>query len=375
MKLASLCIPLSLLFAASYADAASIALTKDDCMEILERYAADPESVPQHLLDACKDMLGAIAPAAGPRQQKVDPCADPAAANSVQCWGPWAALAPAAAGFKPTDLAAIDELDTRPELAEEFEPQLQLNPLPLGECAAGAACGFATKAPGLEAQPIDTGASNIVPFALAGNAANFQLNAEDTVDGVEGLTSLQGLQPRGTGNSRFLANDGETASLIFANIRDSENGEITNATGIWRHGSVNDQNDSNTSAGVFAWGVASTQETLDRLNAGSVTASFSGIMAGDTRTSAEMVVSFGSQPTWSGNWQNTARGVGFQANGDIRGANLISTGFSNNVVAEGSYVQGILQGPESNQSVAHAINVNLRDGGIVKDVGTLRQLQ
>ncbi len=375
MKLASLCLPLSLLFTVSYADAASIALTKADCMEILERYAADPESVPQHLLDACKDMLGAIAPAAGPQKQKTDPCADPAAANSVQCWGPWAALAPAAAGFKPTNLAAIDELDTRPELAEEFEPQLQLTPLPLGECAAGAACGFATKAPGLVAQPIDTSASNIVPFALAVNAASFELNAGDTVEGVEGLTSLQGLQPRGTGGSRFLANDGETASLIFANIRDSENGEITNATGIWRHGSVNNQNDDNTSAGVFAWGLASTQETLDRLNAGNITARFSGVMAGDTRTSAEMVVNFGSQPTWSGNWQNAARGVNFDSNGTIQGANLISTGFSSNVVAEGSYVQGILQGAEGNQSVAHAINVNLSDGGIVKDVGTLRQVQ
>ncbi len=375
MKLAIWCLPLSLLFTASYASAASIALTKDDCMEILERYAADPESVPQHLLDACKDMLGAIAPAAGPQKQKADPCADPATANSVQCWGPWAALAPAAEGFKPTDLSAIDALDTRPELANEFEPMLLLTTLPLGECAAGAACGFATKGPGLEAQPIDTSNSNIVPFALAATGANFQLNADGIVEGVDGLTSLDGLQPRGTSNSRFLADDGVTASLIVANIRNAANGDINNASGIWRHGAVNDQNDSNTSAGVFAWGIASTQETLNRLNASNVTVNFSGVMAGDTRTSATMAVNFGTQPTWSGNWENTARGFNFDANGAVQGVNLISTGFSDNVVAQGSYVQGILQGEAGNQSVAHAINVTLTDGGIVKDVGTVRQGQ
>lgn len=373
MKLAIWCLPLSLLFSAGYAGAASLALTKDDCMEILERYAADPESVPQHLLDACKDMLGAVAPKAGPQKQKADPCADPATANSVQCWGPWAALAPAAQGFKPTALATIDELDTRPELADEFEPVLLLTTLPLGECAAGAACGFATKAPGLQAQPIDTSNSNIVPFALAADGANFQLNADGVVEGVEGLSSLDGLQPRGSSNSRFLGDDGETASLIVANIRNAANGDINNATGIWRHGAINNQDDSNTSAGVFAWGIASTQETLDRLNAGNVTANFSGVMAGDTRTSATMAVTFGSQPGWSGTWQNAARGFSFDANGAVQGANLISTGFSNNVVAEGSYVQGILQGEQNNQSVAHAINVNLTDGAIVKDVGTLSQ--
>ncbi|MGI9288712.1 MAG: hypothetical protein ACR2P1_25215, partial [Pseudomonadales bacterium] len=196
MKLATWFLPLSLLFMVTYANAASVALTEEDCMEILERYAADPESVPQHLLDACKEMLGAITPAAGPQKPTADPCADPATANSVQCWGPWAALAPAAAGFKPTDLADIDEFDTRPELADALTPKLQLPPFPLGECAAGAACGFATMAPGLVAQPADTTASNIVPFSLAANGGNFQLDPDNVVTDVEGLTSLDGLQSR-----------------------------------------------------------------------------------------------------------------------------------------------------------------------------------
>lgn len=374
MKLATLFLPLSLLFMATYTNAASIALTEEDCMEILERYAADPESVPQHLLDACKEMLGAIAPAAGPQKPTADPCADPATANSVQCWGPWAALAPAAAGFKPTDLAAIDEFDTRPELADEFTPEFLLTDLPLGECAAGAACGFATIAPGLVAQPEVTTASNIVPFSLAANGANFQLNPDGTVEGVDGLTSLDGLQSPRFSNARFQGDDGDTASLIIANLRNAANGDINNATGIWRHGSVNNQDDSNTSAGVFAWGVASTQDVLRRLNAGNVTANFNGTMAGDTRTRASMVVNFGTQPNWSGNWQNEARGFNFDANGGMRGANLISTGFSDNV-ADGSYVQGILQGEENNQSVAHAINIILDNDDVIKDVGTLRQLQ
>ncbi|MGI9293282.1 MAG: hypothetical protein ACR2PS_04810 [Pseudomonadales bacterium] len=379
MKLARLFLPLSLLFMATYANAASVALTEEDCLEILERYAADPESVPQHLLDACKEMLGAIAPGAGDAQKPTaDPCADPATANSVQCWGPWAALAPAAAGFKPTELAAVKEFDTRPELAEAFTTQFQLPDLPLGECAAGAACGFATLAPGLVAQPADTAASNIVPFSIAAGGGNFQLNPGDVVTGVQGVTSLDGLQSPGfAGPSRFQGANGDTGSLIIANVNSDANGELIDAMGLWRHGSLTNQNDSNTSAGVFAWGIASSQDVLDRLNAGNnITATFSGNMASDTRTSATMTINFGTQPNWSGNWQNAERGFNFDARGGISGANLISTGFSSDVIDDGSsYVQGILQGEEGNQSVAHAININLTNGGIIKDVGTLRQLQ
>lgn len=379
MKLATLFLPLGLLFLATYANAASIALTEEDCMEILERYAADPESVPQHLLDECKEMLGAIQPGAGDAQKPTaDPCADPATANSVQCWGPWAALAPAASGFKPTNLAAIDEFDTRPELADEFTTKFELPALPLGECAAGAACGFATLAPGLSSQPDDTTASKIVPFSLGTTGGQFGLNPGDVVQDTPAFTSLEGLQSPGfPGPARFQVTNGDTGSIIIANVNSDANGELIDATGLWRHGSLTNQNDNNTSAGVFAWGIASSQDVLDRLNAGNnITATFSGNMASDTRTSAMMTINFGTQPNWSGNWQNAERGFNFDARGGISGANLISTGFSDNVTANGSYVQGILQGEEGNQSVAHAINIILtNNGGIIKDVGTLRQLQ
>lgn len=379
MKLATLFLPLSLLFMATFANAASIALTEEDCIEILERYAADPESVPQHLLDACKEMLGAIAPGAGDAQKPTaDPCADPATANSVQCWGPWAALAPAAAGFKPTDLAAIDEFDTRPELAEEFTTQFQIPDLPLGECAAGAGCGFATLAPGLVAQPDNTSASKIVPFSLAADGSRFDLNPGDVVEDALQLTSLDGMQSPGFGNSRFRGESGDTGSTIIANVSNAANGELSAASGLWRHGSLTNQNDSNTNAGVFAWGIASSQNTLDLLNNGGQgkSVNFAGFMSGDTRTSASMVVNFGTQPNWTGSWQNADPRFSFDARGSVSGVNLISTGFSDNVAPDpaNSYVQGILLGEEGSQSVAHAINITLKDGGVVKDVGTLRQL-
>lgn len=378
MKLATLFLPLSLLLMATFANAASIALTEEDCMEILERYAADPESVPQHLLDACKDMLGAIKPGAGDAQKPTaDPCADPATANSVQCWGPWAALAPAASGFKPTRLAAIDEFDTRPELAQEFTTEFLPEDLPLGECGAGAACGFATLAPGVVAQPDDTSTSNIVPFSLATNGGDFGVNPDAAIADMETVTSLEGLQSPSFSNSRFQGADGDTASLIVANLNNAANGELSNASGIWRHGSATNPNDSNTSAGVFAWGVASTQNVLDTLNAGNVSVMFNGTLAGDTRTSASMIVNFGAQPSWTGSWQNAERGFNFDAGGSVNGANLLSNPgqFSANVVPVDSYVQGILLGESGDQSVAHAISIILNSGDVIKDVGTLRQIQ
>ena len=50
--------------------AADVALTEDDCREVLANAAANPGSVPQRVVDDCKEMLAAaavpnLAPAAG----------------------------------------------------------------------------------------------------------------------------------------------------------------------------------------------------------------------------------------------------------------------------------------------------------------------
>ncbi|MEE9422200.1 MAG: hypothetical protein V3V50_03490, partial [Gammaproteobacteria bacterium] len=83
---------LSSSFTPAPVNAAGLVLSERDCMDILERWAADPTSVPQHLVDGCKEMMSAdvavpdISPAAG-QQAAADPCSETGAADSVLCWG------------------------------------------------------------------------------------------------------------------------------------------------------------------------------------------------------------------------------------------------------------------------------------------------
>jgi len=179
------------------------------------------------------------------------------------------------------------------------------------------------------------------------------------------------------GPARFQRVDGDVASLLVAPTLVSDTDDsINQAAGIWRHGSISDQTLENTNSGVFAWGIASSQATLDALNAGQVTASFLGHMSGNTQTAANITINFGSQPNWSGNWQNPA--YAFDAGGSVTGVDLVSDPkqFSANVLD--GYVQGALVGEGGNQAVAHAIDVVLGNGSngdlIVKDVGLLQHV-
>ncbi len=156
--------------------ATDLVQSERDCAEILEQWANDPNSVPAHLVDECKEILAAaaqgvpdIAPAAG-GQQAADPCAGPGAAGSVHCWGPWSSLAPAASGdAPPADLLPVDEYDLRPELAQLFDPIL-------GSCEPGTSCGFATVVDGVTglAPSADT---TIEQFDLAIDGSQFTIAA------------------------------------------------------------------------------------------------------------------------------------------------------------------------------------------------------
>ena len=136
-------------FGAGSVQAASTPQSNLGCQEVLERWAVDPESVSSQRADECKGIKGIIAaddeipevvPFAGAAAaaQAADPCAGPNAGGSVHCWGPWSALAPAAgAAIDPPVLIPAEEYDVRPELAEQFDPDVS-------HCEFGQPCGFAT---------------------------------------------------------------------------------------------------------------------------------------------------------------------------------------------------------------------------------------
>ncbi|MGB5472318.1 MAG: hypothetical protein WBQ78_02440 [Gammaproteobacteria bacterium] len=354
--------------------AGGMALKDRDCAEILKRWAADPASVPKSLVDACQEKLVEALPDMNPAAgSPVDPCADPNAANSIYCWGPWASLAPAAGGtVAPIKLAQGDP-NLRPD---EFtrDPAGDGVTLPLGSCTPGAACGFATIAPGLAAQPADTSGSSVVPYAMNPDASQFVVDP----GGSNELVSIDNLQREDVpGPPRYngIVEGTESKLIVFKGQPDTE-GNFDRAGGVWLHGSTTNQTLDNTNSGVFAWGIASSMDTLDTLNAGNVTASFSGNMSGNTGTMANITVNFGSQPGWTGNWQNP--GYAFDAGGPVQAVDLVSDPgqFSANVTS--GYVQGVLLGGAGNQSVAHAVDVVLDTGGgnelTVRDVGLLPQL-
>jgi hypothetical protein len=400
-------------------NAAGLVLSERDCMDILERWAADPTSVPQHLVDECKNMMGAgtasaadspvpdISPAAG--QAAADPCSGPEAADSVLCWGPWRSLAPAAGGLPPVALSDVDEFDPRPELASDLggsltpvndpgpnpnDPVDPVDPVdpsdptipnptkieaPLGECSPGAACGFATLAPGLITQPEDASEIEVVRFELAPDGSGFAVDPggssqTGTVISVDNLESPDIPGPP----SRFEGTNGDDLeSKLVTNVERDDEGNIKLATGNWRHGDLIRGKDSDTRSGVFVWGVASTQTTLDSLNNGGagVSLGFSGVMLRDPDTSANMTINFGAQPNWTGNWSNSVENFQFDAGGKVGGVNLVSdpSQFSANVQGSDSFVQGVILGERGDLSVGHAINVNLNSGESIKDVGLLRQ--
>lgn len=369
---------LALPFEARVQAAAATPRTDADCAQLLERWASDPKAAPKSEINACKDQLAAIAPAAGPAPEpvaapvaNVDPCSGPDAASSVLCWGPWAALAPAAAA----PLVSLDfpdtfiECDSVAELADQCVPQLTLVP-PVEQCQPGTPCGFATIVAGVTS----TGEADDTEFGridLATDGTGFLINPESGGE-IASVPMTTNIQPRpdGYNNLRSSGRQGDLNSRLIARIVQDDEGDIQLAADVWTHGTR-----ENARSGYFAWGTATSQAGLDALNAGNVTLNFSGPMSVNNATTGNMTLNFGSSPSWTGTWTNPAWSFG--AGGTVSGPNLISQPgqFTDNVTGSGSFVQGAIVGEQGGpRGITHIIDVTLEGQGRIKDVGLLRDV-
>jgi hypothetical protein len=375
--------------------AASANLDDQDCVKILERWAENPDSVPQHLVDACKERLATAAPAAlAAVSAPIDPCSGADAANSVLCWGPWSALAPAAAPaaaqleFPETysDCRAGSDIDDQcvPELIALAEPGPTPIEPPLEACTPGAPCGFATLVAGA-ASEADVEATGFRRFDLNSQIDGDTEGAADFVVGAGGDDEIQSvgmeatLSPRSDDYEGLYAvgrGDGVSSQLVARAVRgedsDSEcgsecGGSIALAADVWRHGSR-----ESPRSGVFAWGIGTSAGALDMLNGQGVSLNYAGRMSGNELTQANITVNFGSQANWTGAWTNP--NWNFNAGGAVSGVNLQSNPaqFSSNV--QSGVVQGALVGEPGQAGLVHLIDVTLQNQGHIKDVGLLREM-
>jgi hypothetical protein len=358
--------------------AASLDPNDEDCASVLQRWAENPGSVPQRLVDLCKEKMAAIAPAAGPTAEPPatvaanDPCTGPNAAGSVLCWGPWSSLAPAAAA----PIAALEFPDFQGdcEIGNELDgrctPQLAETPPIVEGCTPGAPCGFATIVDGItsSAGVEDT---EFVRFDLdpEGTAFIVDPNGQNEIHSVPMTTNVQP-RPDGYENMRSNGVLGEEQSRVIARVIRDDDNQIELAADVWGHGN---RQTGAAKSGYFAWGTATSISGLNLLNGNGISVSFAGPMSVDNSTAAAMTVNFGSRPTWSGTWTNPE--WSFNAGGSVSGVNMISQAgqFSSNVEA-GSVVQGALLGEPGRMGIAHIIDVRLNDIGRIKDVGLLREI-
>jgi hypothetical protein len=350
-----------------------------DCAALLERWATDPKAAPKAVINACKDQLAqaAAAPVAAPAQiAATDPCTGPGAADSVLCWGPWASVAPAA-GFRDDPAQPpIPDREICDARTEQCQPLLAASPPPeppLGSCAPGTPCGFATVVAGTSSND-DAEDTAFARFDMASDGSQFTVSPEGgaAIDSVSGMTTS--VTPRDDGYETMRANGraGDEQSRLAARVVRDDADQVELAADVWSHGNRSTQT---AQSGYFAWGTATSQAGLDALNAGNVSVNFSGPMSVDKSTTGAMTVDFGTNPTWTGNWTNPA--YSFGAGGVVTGADLISLPeqFTENVVAEQSFVQGVLLGePGGARGIAHIIDVTLSDQGRIKDVGLLRDV-
>jgi hypothetical protein len=211
-------------------------------------------------------------------------------------------------------------------------------------------------------------------FDMAADGSQFTVSPEGVadIDSVAGMTTS--VTPGADGYETMRANGragDEQSRLAALVIRDDED-QVLLASQIWTHGNRATQT---AQSGYFAWGNATSQAAIDALNAGNVSVNFAGNMAVDKLTDVSMTVDFGTNPGWTGTWTNP--GYSFGAGGVVSGADLISQPgqFTENVVAEQSFVQGVLLGePGGANGIAHIIDVTLADQDRIKDVGLLREV-
>ncbi|MEE9494414.1 MAG: hypothetical protein V3W04_13685 [Gammaproteobacteria bacterium] len=389
-------------------------LSEKDCTELLDRWAADPASVPAHLVDHCRNLLAAggvnpagaavplIEPAAGgngsdPSKKALsdendlpalssteDPCASPGSASSVHCWGSWSSLAPAAGAVVASlpfadNLKGLPRPEDRPNVAAATT---DTDSLPLGSCQAGQSCGFATVFDGSTARPGEADATQVVRFHLEQDGSQFVVDpgGENEIISNDDMVVSYVVDRNGQELMLSEVQQGITESkLLRVRVYRDEDGNILKSGDIWKHSDIISDGETtfvDGHSGEYAWGIATSQNTLDRLNSGQgISVSFSGAMAIDQTTTVNMTVDFGSQPIWTSEWVNP--GYRFGAGGSVNGVDLVSDPalFTDNV-QENSYVQGVVLGEENDQAIAHAVDVTLDESGLltnVKDVGLLHE--
>jgi len=393
------CIEVALLAALMIGNQAVAEQDNFNCGDVLERWAVEPEAVDPDRVEYCKGVKGVAAwpvgadsdraaaaaaalAAATASTASADPCSGPNAGASAHCWGPWSALAPAAAGGPgapqpvPTDL-----VEQRPELASNYgpNPQLPIDPpiepplppdVPLGACEVGLSCGFATIVDGTgTVAPADDTTLGRFDVSAAGG---YVIRSEGNPDIALVTPMAASFSPRNDEyeNLQAIGVDGDFRSLVLARVIRNNGGEVTEAADVWINGN---SATAEANSGYFAWGTAMSQAGLDELNAGNgVAGTFSGFMSVDSGTLGTITVDFGSQPSWVGTWANPA--FSFDAGGVVVGPDLVSEAgsFSGNVGAD-SYVRGSLLGQPDNKSIAHVIDVDVAGVGRVRDVGLLRE--
>ena len=374
MKTLSLLAVLFLFASPLAATAAGAPQSDADCAALIERWATDPKAAPMQVINDCKDQLARASAlpvaAASVQMAAVDPCAGPGAADSVLCWGPWASVAPAAAGFTPDiSQASVPDRDICNARTEQCQPLVAEAPpeLPLGSCTPGTPCGFATVVSGT-AFTDDAEDTAFGRFDMAPDSSRFSIAPESGGENIEsvGMTTY----PDGPGYIRANGSEGDLLSYLNASIEQDGEGQALIASDLWAHGTL-----ENARSGRFAWGIATSQPGLDTLNAGNVSLNFAGAMGVDPTTVGSMTIAFGTNPTWTGTWTNPA--YSFGAGGTVSGADLISQPgqFTSNVNAAQSFVQGALVGEQgAPRGITHIIDVTLEGQGRIKDIGLLREV-
>ena len=365
------------------ATAAETAQSDADCAALLERWATDPKAAPKAVINACKEQLAqsaaqpvATAPA---RIAATDPCAGPGAADSVLCWGPWASVAPAAGFSNDPAQPPIPDREICDARTEQCQPLVDIpspppppDP-PLGSCTPGTPCGFATVVAGTSSSD-DAEDTAFARFDMAADGSQFTVSPEGGADinSVSGMGTSFSQRNDDYENMRSTGRVGDEQSRITARVVRDDEDQVLLAADVWSHGNRANQT---SQSGYFAWGTATSQAGLDTLNAGNVSVNFSGPMSVDNRTMGSMTVDFGTNPTWTGTWTNP--GYSFGAGGVVSGADMISLPgqFTENVVADQSFVQGVLLGePGGARGIAHIIDVTLAGQDRIKDVGLLREV-
>ncbi len=255
---------------------------------------------------------------------------------------------------------------------------------PFGSCEAGASCGFAVLDPDFCAVPED---QTVGSFELANDGSQFVFDR----GGEKEIASLSGMTASSyQGQDAFHASNSDVESGVAGDFTTNSSGELIVASGLWGHGTDGfvehgaSHSDRPADGGNFVWGVASSQATLDQLmneginNGGQgISLHFAGSLQRNTSTNAKITVNFGSRPDWNGQWTSADTSSSFTAGGNVQGANLLSDAgrFSANVDAGRSAIQGILLGERNSQSLIHALDVALKNGTIIKDVGHLLEIQ